>query len=125
MWLSSLRIWRCHCCGKGLNPDPRTYACHGQVQPKKREKGIKKKIYIYIHIKSLFQVEKSDLLFEQDVECDTIYFERQKRKKVLYILMRKGLEGNQIYKYINFFIFKKYVLKILEFPSWCSSNESN
>ena len=91
----------------------------------KKGKKVLKKKYIYIYIKSLFQVEKSDLLFEQDVECDTIYFERQKRKKVLYILMRKGLERNQIYKYINFFIFKKYVLKILEFPSWCSSNESN
>ena len=41
MWLSRLRIWRCHCsdlrhcCGKGSRPGPRTWACHGRSQKKK------------------------------------------------------------------------------------------
>ena len=44
--------------------------------------------------------EKKLLLIEQDVECDTIYFERKKRKKVVCVYTNVKREGNQIYVYI-------------------------
>ena len=50
-WLSGLRIWRYHCCGKDSNPNshsnpgPETFACHGHGQRKKKRKKEKNKIY--------------------------------------------------------------------------------
>lgn len=38
-WLSGLRIWRCHSCGRSLLPDPGASECpwHGQKKKKSRE----------------------------------------------------------------------------------------
>lgn len=53
------------------------------------------KIFALLYEDINFRRERKVTLVEQDVNCDTILFERKKNLSV-YILVQKGLEGNQM-----------------------------
>lgn len=62
--------------------------------------------YLLYHIKmSISARGKKLLLTEQDLECNTIYFEiKKKKRKVVCINIKAKEEGNQISIHIIFYI---------------------